>query len=306
MARTQNEVRAWLNAQNGRQVADKSNAALNGQCVALIKGLMEFLGVGNPYGARGNAKDAGNSYINQGIGRPGRGWLTICVNPSMGGGYGHIWVDVQNEFNIEQNGGRALYVTKNTRPVQQAAQFVNFDQWLIPESQGGSNVPVKTTKDTARILLHGIVGRNSLSGRSNALDGSSDADAAVHHIGVDLTNEYIQGLFLSEQGRQWRDSNEPNSIGGINHRLGNWDIAERDNWQGQIGDRTAERDAAIAARDTALKTLNSTVEAQKVLVAENQKLQEQLANQSDDTKLLNGFGEFLNKLIARLGVKKEK
>jgi hypothetical protein len=33
-------------------------------------------------------------------------------------------------------------------------------------------------------------------------------------------------------------------------------------------------------------------------------LQAQVAVQSDDTKLLNGFGEWLQKIIVRLGVKK--
>lgn len=130
MTKTKQEVRDWLNSKVGTTVRDKSNSALDGQCVALIKGLMEFLGVNDPYAARGNAKDAGDTYIRQGIGTPGRGWLTICVNRNMGLGYGHIWVDLQDEFNFEQNGARALSTTKNTRPITQAQQFVNFDKWI--------------------------------------------------------------------------------------------------------------------------------------------------------------------------------
>ena len=128
--RTKAEVRAFLNSKVGYTCVDKSDARLNGQCVCLIKNLMEFLGVGNPYAARGNAKDAGDTYIRQGIGTAGRGWLTICVNRGMGGGYGHIWVDLLNEANYESNGAIPLVTTKNTRPVSQAQQFINFDQWV--------------------------------------------------------------------------------------------------------------------------------------------------------------------------------
>lgn len=134
MARTKAEVRAFLDSKVGHTCTDKSNADLNGQCVSLIKNLMDFLGVPNPYGARGNAKDAGDIYIAQGIGTSGRGWLTICVNRDMGGGYGHIWVDLAGEANYESNGARALVTTKNTRPISQGQQFINFDKWITGES----------------------------------------------------------------------------------------------------------------------------------------------------------------------------
>jgi hypothetical protein len=149
MAKSKQEIRDFLNAQVGRKVNTKCGS-LNGQCVSLIKALMEFLGVSDPYGARGNAKDAGDTYIRQGIGKRGQGWLTICVNRNMGGGYGHIWVDLTNEANYEQNGARALSTTKNTRSISQAQQFVNFDQWVASEpapspSPSGGRVPQNGT-----------------------------------------------------------------------------------------------------------------------------------------------------------------
>lgn len=59
------------------------------------------------------------------------------------------------------------------------------------------------------------------------------------------------------------------------------------------------------AKVTQLTTTNKQlVETNKSLTTENAALKAQLAIQSDDTKLLNGFGEWLQKLIARLGVKK--
>lgn len=146
MARTRQEVRGFLNAQVGQSVNAKCGA-LRGQCVSLNKALLEFLGVPNPYAARGNAKDVGNSYVAQGIAKPGAGWLQVCVNPNMGRlfingkwkTFGHTWIDVSGEANYEQNGAKALRTTKGTRPFSQALQVVNLDQWIIPD---------KKTKDT--------------------------------------------------------------------------------------------------------------------------------------------------------------
>ena len=145
MAKTRQEIRNFLDSKVGHTCIDKSDAGLNGQCVCLIKSLMEFIGVGSPYAARGNAKDAGDTYIRQGIGVSGKGWLTIVVNRSMGGGYGHIWIDLINETNYESNGARALVTTKGTRPISQGQQFINFDKWVLPDpvtppqSNQGSN-----------------------------------------------------------------------------------------------------------------------------------------------------------------------
>lgn len=154
MSRNKAEVRAFLDSQVGQSVNAKAGV-YKGQCVSLIKALMEFLGVPDPYRGRGNAKDAGDTYIREGIGTSGQGWLTICVNRSMGvltnpatgkkEAYGHIWIDLIGETNYEQNGRTALKTTKGTRPIQQAQQFVNFDKWIAaeptnPPAQGGSNM----------------------------------------------------------------------------------------------------------------------------------------------------------------------
>jgi hypothetical protein len=133
MARTKQEVRNFLNSQVGKKVNAKAGI-YNGQCVSLIKALLEYLGVPNPYAARGNAKDVGDTLVRQDIAERGKGWLTVAVNRSMGniGGvtYGHIWLDLTGEANFEQNGARALHTTKNTRPISQAQQLVNLDKWI--------------------------------------------------------------------------------------------------------------------------------------------------------------------------------
>lgn len=144
MARTKQEVRDFLNSQVGKKVNAKAGQ-YNGQCVSLIKALLEFLGVPNPYSARGNAKDVGDTLLRQGHASNGQGWLMVAVNRSMGRidgvTYGHCWIDLQGEANFEQNGNRALLTTKNTRPIQQAQQLINLDKYIkadAPVSGGGT------------------------------------------------------------------------------------------------------------------------------------------------------------------------
>ena len=150
--RTRQEIRSFLEAQVGKKPINKPNRTLDGQCVTLVKALMEYLGVPEPYKARGNAKDCGDTYIREGIGKPARGWLTVCVNRNMGGNYGHIWIDLTNEANYESNGAKALITTKNTRPISQAQQFVELDQWIKPD---------KTDEQIAQEVLNGIWGNGA-------------------------------------------------------------------------------------------------------------------------------------------------
>lgn len=146
MARTRQEVRDFLNSQVWQSVNAKSGK-YKGQCVSLIKALFEFLGVPNPYGARGDAKDAGNTYLREGIANDGPGWLQVIVNRDMGRlfvdgkwqNFGHIWLDLSGETNFEQNGAQALITTKGTRPIQQGKQIINLDKWLAPEAPRKSN-----------------------------------------------------------------------------------------------------------------------------------------------------------------------
>lgn len=140
MARTRQEVRDFLNALQGLMVNEKCGI-YNGQCVSLIKALLEFLGAPNPYAGRGNAITVGDTLVRQGIAANAPGWLNVCVNRDMGrifengvwNNYGHIWLDLSGEMNIEQNGSRALRTTKNTRPISQAQQIVNLDQYINEE-----------------------------------------------------------------------------------------------------------------------------------------------------------------------------
>lgn len=190
MARTKAEIRAFLDSKVGTIVPHPGYPDLRGQCVTLTKALMEFLGVPNPYAARGNAIDAGDTYIRQGLGTPGKGWLTIVVNRDMGyiGGvhYGHIWIDLQGEANYESNGARALYTTKNTRPFSQGQQFVNFDKWIKEE-----NMPTLIDEEGVRILAVGVLNR------PEPLTTTPDLK---NHIGGDALAK-IKEFWYSDEGR---------------------------------------------------------------------------------------------------------
>jgi hypothetical protein len=278
MARSRAEVRAFLESKVNTRVNDKVNSSLNGQCVTLIKALMEFLGVPNPYGARGNAKDAGNSYVAQGIGTAGSGWLNICVNPSMGGGYGHIWVDLAGEANYEQNGAVALRTTKNTRPISQTRQFVNFDKWINDNVTTGGNMPVKLGLGQARILAEGILGRD----RNFTHSGKGDGDLQAHHAGRDLTNEYLQGLWQSGE-----------AIAAANKRAAQEAFFNK--YQKLIGDLES-RPTKAQLEEVATKL---AAESARVAKAE-EALKAEQAKKSEDTVLLDEAGSWFSKLINRL------
>lgn len=207
--RTKQEVRDFLNALVGQSVNAKSGI-YQGQCVSLIKALLEFLGVPNPYAGRGNAKDVGDTLLRQNIAANGEGWLMVCVNRSMGNiyepslgrtvNYGHIWLDVSNEMNIEQNGRTALRTTKNTRPIQQAQQIVNLDRYIKPDKPKEDNMPVKVNIEIARLLSWGLEMRigalRRVLGREHksAVDGVYDA-GLQWMVGRDLDLKLLQEIY---------------------------------------------------------------------------------------------------------------
>lgn len=310
MARTKAEVRAYLESAIGQSI-DANCGDYQGQCVSLIKGLFNFLGVPNPYAARGNAKDAANTYVSQGIATNSDGWLRVCVNRNMGliGGvyYGHIWIDLQNEVNYEQNGRTALRVTKNTRPITQAQQIVNLDKWIKADLGGGSTMAA-INDDVGRQIGWHYLGRNGFDGKPNALS-APQGDI----MGKELTNAQMSAFFLSAESRDWRDARLPKLY------------AERDALKSVNANLTVERDRLAKANTELTKTIanqQATINQQQATVNEKQAeiniLQDQVADLEkenkelkaqlatcggDDTELLNSFGQILRKLIERLGLK---
>ena len=283
MARTKAEIRAFLDSQVGKICPHPGYPSLNGQCVTLTKALMEFLGVPNPYAARGDAIYAGDTYIRQGLGTPGKGWLTIVVNRDMGyiGGvhYGHIWIDLQNEANYEANGARALYTTKNTRPISQGQQFINFDKWVTEVS----DMAEKITPDTSKILQHGIIARNGLRGRAYSLDGST----GLPWVGGELTNQFIADVYNSPEARQWRDSQDPASVNDINARL----------------DSIPTLQAQITTLTSQVSQLTATNTAKDAEIARQAKEIESLKAQIGDTSKWETLKALLRELLGTGGSK---
>ena len=205
MSKTKAEVRAYLDSKVGKKVPDLNNRSLDGQCVAFVKSLLDFLGAPNPYKPRGNAKDVGDSYLREGIAQNGKGWLQICVNRSMGGGYGHVWIDLSGETNYEQNGARALHVTKGTRPISQAVQIVNLDQYVATEAQS-STLPagVVPQEGTYEIQVNGLRVRSTPEIRDDNIVASYNAGEKVNHYqGYIDANGYRWVVYKAKSGN-WR------------------------------------------------------------------------------------------------------
>lgn len=128
--RTKQEVISFLEGKVGTKVPCPGRPDLSGQCVTLIKSLMEFLGVPNPYKARGHAKTAISAYLNEGIADKGVGFLSVFSNANMGGGYGHIWCNAGEGDGVfyESNGAKPLIVTKGKTYAYDTV--CNFDKWI--------------------------------------------------------------------------------------------------------------------------------------------------------------------------------
>lgn len=243
MARTKQEVRNFLDSLIGQSVNAQSGV-FQGQCVSLIKALLDFLGAPNPYSGRGNAKDVGNTLLSQGLAQNSLGWLNVCINKDMGNiyepslgryvNYGHIWLDLKDEVNYEQNGARALRTTKNTRPIQQAQQIVNLDQYIIEENQ--MRVGQQIGYDVLNRLHHQIVGN------------------------WDMTKAYwdsIQGKDFASLMLEW--SNHPDAQRAIDEQVVG-ENALRDRWDLQIyslQDQLKAANANLAAVQEQLKNLGS-------------------------------------------------
>lgn len=145
--RTKQEVINFLESKVGTKVVCKGNESLSGQCVSLIKSLMEFLGVPDPYKARGHAKTVINAYISEGIADPGIGLLTVLSNKDMGGGYGHIWCNAGSGGGVfyESNGAKPLIVTKGKAYAYD--NVCNFDKYLTEAGQPVNDMEEQLLKD---------------------------------------------------------------------------------------------------------------------------------------------------------------
>lgn len=128
--RTKQEIIDFLESKVGTKVKCVGNSSLDGQCVTLIKSLMEFLGVPDPYKARGNAKDCIAKYLSEGIAKPGMGFISVFSNKDMAKGVGHIWCNAGEGTGTfyESNGVKSLIVTKGKTYTYD--NVCNFDSYI--------------------------------------------------------------------------------------------------------------------------------------------------------------------------------
>lgn len=280
MARTRQEVRNFLGSLNGQMVNEKCGV-YNGQCVSLIKALLEFLGAPNPYAARGNAKDYGDTLVRQGIASNRAGWLNVCVNRDMGviGGvrYGHIWLDLSGEMNVEQNGARALRTTINTRPRSQAQQIINLDQYLKEE-----NMPTLIDEEGVRILAVGVLNRPEPLKTTPDLRG---------HIGGDALAK-LKEFWYSPEGRaanKWQQAapeliaSQAQAIDTLNQKIA--ELSDRPTKETLAAVQKAA-DEATAARDA----IDKAYSALKVQAEEDEKV---------GNAFTRWIGAQLNKLLGK-------
>lgn len=150
--RTKQEIIDFLESKVGTTVPCKGNPSLDGQCVTLVKALMEFLGVPDPYKARGHAKTAISAYLNEGIADSGVGFISVFSNASMGGGYGHIWLNAGEGDGTyyEQNGQVPLKVTKGK--TYSYDNVANFDKY-IGDNPGNGGDMVEVPSDQFEELV---------------------------------------------------------------------------------------------------------------------------------------------------------
>jgi len=189
--RTKQEVISFLESKVGTKVKCIGNSSLDGQCVTLIKSLLEFLGVPDPYKARGHALDCISAYLSEGIAKQGTGFLSVFSNKTMGVvsgvAYGHIWCNAGDGDGAyyESNGQKTLTVTKGK--TYSYDKVCNFDSYIKdigssePESTPMADELMQITKaDFAKLM------KNSESLDKIALllglDKNLDADKYIEAI----------------------------------------------------------------------------------------------------------------------------
>lgn len=269
----------WYPTVAGKRV--NSAGGILGECVALVqKYANEVLGVsGAPVFPVASAKDMvgsrGDAFTwvpNTPTGVPPYGSIVV-FNGRVGGGYGHTGVAIEGSDTnqvrvIQQNDPYGSGASIKTYP------YTNVSGWLVPKTnnagtpaQGGTDVIQSGDNYYARAnKLHQQVRGRALS-----------RDVFNAFVGKSWLT-YIETLSDDPEANNWQENGK---VGAV---------ARRDNWQQQIYDLQAQNGVQQKALDEMGKQIRE--------------LQAQLAVQSDDTKLLNGFGEWLQKIIIRLGVKK--
>lgn len=178
--RTKQEIIDFLESKVGTKVKCVGNSSLDGQCVTLIKALMDFLGVPEPYKARGNANSCISKYLSEGIAEPGMGFISVFSNKDMAKGVGHIWCNAGEGAGTfyESNGVKPLIVTKGKTYIQDT--ICNFDKYIKEE--------VTTSDNTQRIadLEKEVADKNlQIKGYDEQVKGLSKKYEEEHNLRIE-------------------------------------------------------------------------------------------------------------------------
>lgn len=194
MAKTLQQFLEWALAQGS--VAKYDDEGYLGECVSLINQYCyRVLGIpakawGHAYAWGNNTNAAVLTYFDH-VSSVQAG--DILVYPSsFGGGVGHIEIALDNGKAIGQNRNYSRKVAVND---------VLPGYTTILRKKGG-NMADEVTLTTARILAHGVIGRQGKT--NNALEGKSDADLKKNQVGKELTNQYIANLYNSTEAKNFR------------------------------------------------------------------------------------------------------
>lgn len=207
MSRTKQEIRAFLDSLVGKRVVCADNRALDGQCVTLVKALLNFLGCPSAWQARGNATSVATNYVRDGIAKNGKGWLQVCVNHDYARGLGHVWIDLSGEANYESNGAKPLTVTKGTRNINQAQQIVNLDQWVNfakPQPASGLPAGVVPQQGTYHIKVNGLRVRSTPEIRADNVVASYDAGQKVNNYQGYIDRSGYRWVVYKGKSGHWR------------------------------------------------------------------------------------------------------
>lgn len=264
----------FFNQFNG-QFVDFDNA-YGAQCFDLVNKYSTMLGYQRFTGlyASGIYNQPGSNYIqipNSPTAVPQAGDI-IVWNNNYGGGFGHTAI-----ANGEGNTSYFVSFDQNWQPGSPAVlvkhNYNGVIGWLRPKNNAGT--PAGSGEDMINQGANEYARANKLHQQVRGRALSRDVFNAF--VGKSWLT-YIETLSDDPEANNWQENGK---VGAV---------ARRDNWQQQIYDLQAQNGVQQKSLDEMGKQIRE--------------LQAQVAVQSDDTKLLNGFGEWLQKIIVRLGVKK--
>lgn len=109
-----------------------------------------------------------------------------------------------------------LYPSIEAYTANHYPKYVGWGESINNVKVIGADMSDVIDANVSRILTHGIIGRNGLTGRSYSLDGSHGGDDLV---GRELTAALIQEVFGYPESADWRDGTGSTTVSGINAQL---------------------------------------------------------------------------------------